>query len=69
MKGVVSTRDIRKSDGPNLLKGHLNSVSGTLCDRADLLAALKQQEAYRDAKRQDREQLWDEREERRFQRE
>ena len=69
VKDFMSTRDVLGSDGPNLVNGHLNSVSGTLCHRADLLAALQQQEANREAERQDREQREVEREERRVQRE
>lgn len=65
----MATRDVLKSDGPNLFYGHLNSTSGVLYDRKDLLADLQREEEERETERVAREQGETERQARRFQRE
>ena len=69
VRDLMATRDLLQSGGPNLVNGHINSVSGTLCDRSDLLSELKKQEAERIAEKVAHEQRENEREERRAQRE
>lgn len=68
LKDFAASRDILKSDGPNLVNGHINSKTGVLCHREDLLAELKAREDERAAERLAREQREKEREQRRSER-
>ena len=68
VRDFAASRDVLESDGPNLVNGHLNSVSGVMCRRADLLEALRQQEEERERAVQEREQREADRERRREER-
>ena len=63
----MKSRDVLRSDGPNIINGHLNTTSGALCNREDLLRDLQRRETERAAERDARVLRDVEREERRVQ--
>ena len=68
VKDYFKSRDVFQSDGPNLVNGHLNTTSGALLYRDDLLRDLRVREAERAAERLAREEREAERVARRSQR-
>ena len=64
----MASRDAFASDGPIIVNGTLNTTSGALLYRADVLRNLQQREAERIAERIAREQHEEERVARRAQR-
>ena len=52
----MATRDVLCSDGDKFINRHMNTKTGTLLDRDDLLKEMKQVEERREAERAAREQ-------------
>ena len=65
----MKSRDTLKSDGPNFVVNHLNTTTGALLDREELLQEYKAREEQRELHVNERRQREVEREERRFERE
>ena len=68
VRAFMENRDVLKSDGPNIVNGHLKTTSGALCNREDLLRDLRRWECERAAEHAAREQREAEKQQRRVQR-